>query len=118
MGFNELNSVEHYIIHELSGVNLNAENVREISEPRSHKWVYKSSSNIKRESTQDLVETELRDALIRLNPDINADPKKADEVIYKLRAILLSINETGGLVKANEEFIADTGEKSLPWRKQ
>ena len=115
MAFNELNSVEHYIIHKLSGVNLNAENVREISEPNSHKWTFKSSSNIKRESTQVLVETELRDALIRLNPDINADPKKADEVIYKLRAILLSVNETG-LVKANEEFIAwMTGEKSLPF---
>lgn len=115
MAFNELNSVEHYIIHELSGVNLNTENVREISVPHSHKWTYTPSSSIQRESTQVLVETELRDALIRLNPDINADPKKADEVIYKLRAILLSVNETG-LVKANEEFIAwMTGEKSLPF---
>ena len=115
MAFNELNSVEYYIIHELSGVNLNNDNVREISEPNIHKWVYQPSSSIHRESTQVLVETELRDALIRLNPDINADPKKADEVIYRLRAILLSVNETG-LVKANEEFIAwMTGEKSVPF---
>ena len=115
MAFNELNSVEHYVIHELSGVNLNTDNIREISNPDSHKWTFKSSRNIKRESTQVLVETELRDALTRLNPDINADPKKADEVIYKLRAVLLSVNETG-LVKANEEFIAwMTGEKSLPF---
>ena len=65
MGFNELNSVEHYIINELSGVNLNSDNVQEISKPKSHKWIYKSSSSIQRESTQVLVETELRDALIR-----------------------------------------------------
>lgn len=29
MGFNELNSVEHYIIHQLSGVNLNSKEVIE-----------------------------------------------------------------------------------------
>ena len=29
MGFNELNSVEHYIIHQHSGVNLNASDVQE-----------------------------------------------------------------------------------------
>ena len=29
MGFNELNSVEHYIIHQLSGVNLNSEETNE-----------------------------------------------------------------------------------------
>jgi len=31
MGFNELNSVEHYIIYQLSGVNLNS---KEAKEPR------------------------------------------------------------------------------------
>ncbi len=29
MAFNELNSVEHYIIHKLSGVNLNSKDVKE-----------------------------------------------------------------------------------------
>ena len=29
MSFNELNSVEYYIIHELSGTNLNDENISE-----------------------------------------------------------------------------------------
>ena len=32
MGFNELNSVEHYIIHQLSGLNLNT---KEVQEPAS-----------------------------------------------------------------------------------
>ena len=39
MGSNELNSVEHYIIHRLCGVNLNS---KEISEPETSygaKWV-------------------------------------------------------------------------------
>ena len=30
MSFSELNSVEHYIIHQMSGINLNNENVFEI----------------------------------------------------------------------------------------
>lgn len=31
MAFNELNSVEHYIIHQLSGINLNI--VEQVAEP-------------------------------------------------------------------------------------
>ena len=46
---------------------------------------------------------DLKAALIRLNPEIAAKPELADEVIYKLRAILISVNQIG-LVKANEEF--------------
>jgi hypothetical protein len=39
-----------------------------------------------------LVEALLREALIRLNPEIAEKPDRADEVIYKLRAILLSVH--------------------------
>ena len=50
-----------------------------------------------------------------MNPEINAKPELADEVIYKLRAILISVNQVG-LVKANEEFFKwMTGEKTLPF---
>ena len=45
----------------------------------------------------------LREALIRLNPEIAAQPDRADEVLYKLRAIVLSVR-SDGLVQANEEF--------------
>ena len=42
-------------------------------------------------------------------------PELADEVIYKLRAILISVNQIG-LVKANEEFFKWlTGEKTMPF---
>ena len=50
-----------------------------------------------------LCEDELKAALIRLNPEIQAKNELADEVMYKLWAILISVNQVG-LVKANEEF--------------
>ncbi|MFZ1404329.1 MAG: type I restriction endonuclease [Anaerolineae bacterium] len=57
----------------------------------------------------------LRDALIRLNPEIAARPDLANEVLYRLRAILLSVN-ADGLVRANEEFTAWLrGERTLPF---
>ena len=62
-----------------------------------------------------MVESELKEALIRLNPDIAVKPELADEVIYKLRAILITVNQVG-LVKANEEFFKwMTGEKTMPF---
>jgi len=62
-----------------------------------------------------MIESDLREALIRLNPEINANPEFADEVIYKLRAVLISVNQSG-LVRANEEFYRwMTGEKTLPF---
>ena len=41
------------------------------------------------------VEKELKDALCRLNPAITADPDKAEEVVHKLRAILITVNNVG-----------------------
>lgn len=57
----------------------------------------------------------LRDALIKLNPEIAAQPDRADEVIYSLRAILLSV-QADGLVRANENFMSWLrGDKTLPF---
>lgn len=115
MGFNELNSVEHYIIHQLSGVNLNNKEAHEPQVGYGAEWVYKSSIEIGRGVNEVLVESELKEALIRLNPDIAAKPELADEVIYKLRAVLIAVNQVG-LVKANEEFFKwMTGEKTMPF---
>lgn len=114
MPFNELNSVEHYIIHQLSGVNLNKQTVEE---PASYgaQWVFKSPEELQRGINEVLVETELKEALIRLNPEIAANPNLADEVIYKLRAVLIAVNQVG-LVRANEEFFKwMTGEKTMPF---
>jgi type I restriction enzyme R subunit len=115
MAFNELNSTEHYIIHQLSGSNLNQPDVSEPNNSYGRQWVYKSSQELQRGVNEVLLENELKDALIRLNPEITANPIFADEVIYKLRAILLSVNQTG-LVRANEEFYKWlTGDKTMPF---
>ncbi|HKJ81852.1 MAG TPA: HsdR family type I site-specific deoxyribonuclease, partial [Ignavibacteriaceae bacterium] len=115
MPFNELNSVEHYIIHRLTGVNLNESLIADNKEPYTGNWIYKPADQLERGVNEVLVESELRNALIRINPEINQKPERADEVIYKLRAILISVNQTG-LVKANEEFSKWlTGEKTMPF---
>lgn len=115
MGFNELNSVEYYIIHQLSGVNLNTKDFAEPLTPYGNQWVYKSANDLNRSVNEVLIEQELKEALIRLNPEIAAKPELADEVIYKLRAILISVNQIG-LVKANEEFFKWLGgEKTMPF---
>ena len=115
MGFNELNSVEHYIIHELSGVNLNSTEANEPDAAYGMHWVYKSADEMGRSVNEVLVESLLKEALVRLNPDIAAKPELADEVIYKLRAVLITVNQVG-LVKANEEFFKwMTGDKTMPF---
>ena len=76
MSFNELNSVEHYIIQKLSGVNLNAADasssvVKEDATPYgSFPWQYRSAEALNRPTDQVLLEGELREALIRINPEI------------------------------------------------
>ncbi len=115
MGFNELNSVEHYIIHQLSGVNLNSNHVSEPIESYGIQWKYKSKDELDRSVNEVLIEADLKQALIRLNPEIALKEERADEVIYKLRAVLLTVNQVG-LVKANEEFYKWlTGEKTMPF---
>ena len=108
MPFNELNSVEHFIIHKLTGVNLNAgEKGPMISDNRGvygeFNWKYQPGELLQREMTDVFVEKELSDALCRLNPDIQAYPEYANEVIMKLRTILLSVGNLG-LERANQEF--------------
>jgi type I restriction enzyme, R subunit len=115
MAFNELNSVEHYIIHQLTGVNLNSSVVQEPKTGYSAQWQYKSAADLNRSINEVLIEEEVKGALIRLNPEIAVKPELAEEVIYKLRAILISVNQIG-LVKANEEFFKWLGgDKTMPF---
>ncbi len=114
MAFTELNSVEYYIIHELSGVNLNKEQALE-GVDGGGLWEYRSAKELNRDVSDVLIESELTDALVRLNPEIKQNPELADEVIYKLRAIIISVNSKG-LVRANEEFYKWlTNEKTMPF---
>jgi type I restriction enzyme R subunit len=52
MAFNELNSVEHYIIHQLSGVNLNDQSALEPKDGYGASWVFKPSSELERNSNE------------------------------------------------------------------
>ena len=68
-------------------------------------WHYLAPRKLSRQPHEVLVEAHLREALIQLNPEIAAQPERADDVLYKLRAIIMSVR-SDGLVKANEEFAA------------
>ncbi|MCW7493561.1 type I restriction endonuclease subunit R [Leptospira sp. 2 VSF19] len=114
MSFTELNSVEHYIIHQLSGENLNDPQGTP-KESYAGKWQYQSPEQLQRSVNEVLLEEELKAALLRLNPEIQQRPELAEEVIYNLRDILISVNQIG-LVRANEEFFQwMTGEKTMPF---
>ena len=66
-------------------------------------WKYIPTEDLPREHSDVLVESMVKSALIRLNPVIAEDPSRADEVIYKLRTLILSA-QANNLVAANEEF--------------
>ena len=122
MSFTELNSVEHFIIHKLTGVNLNAVHQGVVNDDgvtysEEVRWNYAEPELLCRELTDVLIEPELKQALCRLNPDIASQPERADEVIHKLRAILITVNNVG-LVRANQEFSKWLrGEMTLPFGK-
>jgi len=115
MLFNEINSVENYIIHLLTGVNLNSKIID--SNSKIHKWLYKSQKEVNHKLDEVLLFEDVREALIRLNPEIKKKKEYSDEVIYKLRLILSSVNNIG-LVRANEEFFSwIRGDKTMPFGK-
>jgi type I restriction enzyme R subunit len=73
-------------------------------------------SELPRRLDEVMLEGCVKETLIRLNAEIDADPDKADEVIYNLRAILISARTSPHPVVANEEFMAWlTGQKSMPF---
>ena len=78
-------------------------------------WRFVAAEDLPRQHSDVLVESMVRDALIRLNPEIKAQPDRADEVLYRLRTIPLSV-QSEGLVRANELFAEWLrGEKSMPF---
>ena len=79
MGFNELNSVEHYIVHQLNGVNLNNIEVQNSKPTYGAQWEYKTSDETRRGVNEVLIESELKEALIRLNPEIPSNPDLAGQ---------------------------------------
>jgi len=101
MGFNEANAVRDAIRDHLVPLG----------------WKFIPRTELNRTDTEVFILKDLVDALIRLNPEIKAQPERADEVIYKLRAALYSVR-SDGLVRANEEFMSWLkGEHSMPFGK-
>jgi type I restriction enzyme R subunit len=124
MSFNESNTVEQMILDASSPRSGRVPVVREDSPSkgdslggnlRPAKWEYVPAIDVFRQLGDVMVESWLRQALIRLNPEIATQPDRADEVIYALRAILLSV-QADGLVRANENFMSWLrGEKTMPF---
>ncbi|MBF4359299.1 type I restriction endonuclease, partial [Vibrio anguillarum] len=78
-------------------------------------WNYCHGESLPKQTHDIFVDTWLKDTLCSLNPDIGNNPDYADEVIYKLRGLMLEAKHTG-LVKANENFHEWLmAEKSLPF---
>lgn len=85
--FNEDNTIEQMIISTL----------------KNNGWKYIPAEELPRIYSDVLVEPMVKEALIRLNPEIAEDPSRADEVIYKLRTVILSV-QPHNLVTQNEVF--------------
>jgi len=66
-------------------------------------WTYIPSEELPRDFSDVLVEPMVKAALIRLNPEIAEEPSRADEVIYKLRSLIISV-QAHDLVTYNEKF--------------
>jgi type I restriction enzyme R subunit len=115
--FNEENTVEQMVLDTLcGGVTSNMVTEELASYGGEIKgWRFVSAEELPRQYSDVLVESMVRDALIRLNPEIKAQPDRADEVLYRLRTIPLSV-QSEGLVRANELFAEWLrGEKSMPF---
>lgn len=85
--FNEDNTIEQMLISSL----------------KNNGWKYVPAEELPRNYSDVMVEPMVKEALIRLNPEIAEEPSRADEVIYKLRTIILSV-QAHNLVTQNELF--------------
>lgn len=85
--------------------NFNEQNVEDmvIHAIKSNGWDYIPAGTLPRADSDVMVESYLRDALIRLNPCIAENPSHADTVIYKLRALISTVRPHD-LVTQNERF--------------
>lgn len=85
--FNEDNTTEQMIISTL----------------KKNGWEYIPAEELDRDESDVMVESMVRSALVRLNPEIAEDETRADDIIYKLRTLFLSTN-AHNLVTQNEAF--------------
>ena len=86
MSLTEANTIQEYILKIL----------------QNQDWEYLPPESIQRKDSNILLEEKLKQKLQDINPEINEQPERADEVIYQLDKIIHSTQD--GLIKANEEF--------------
>ena len=113
MSFNEMNTIENALRDQLVGkpvtvqTGMVAEETAEyIASNRDLKWKYVHGENLVLygKQPQDVfVDTWLKETLCRLNKPLAANPDLADEVIHRLRGVLLEAGYSG-LIRANEIF--------------
>lgn len=122
MTFNEANTVEAFLRDLLCGGVTHHTAVgpglaRRTGRISGLGWHYLAPGDVPRQPQEVFVESFVREALLRLNPEIAENPDRAEEVLYKLRAVVLSVR-SDGLIKANEEFTAWLrGDRSMPFGK-
>lgn len=66
-------------------------------------WQYIEAEDLERQHSDVMVESMVKNALIRLNPEIAEETDRADEVIYRLRT-LTQATSAANLVATNERF--------------
>ena len=97
--FTEANAVEEFILDRMVKIG----------------WSYIFGPELPRSHGDVLLEPILTEALCLLNPEIGEDPARAEEVIYKIRAVIQGFGGDG-LVRANEEFMTWVrGERTMPF---
>lgn len=115
--FNEENTVEKMVLDTLCGSlsGVTAADGTTTYAGKTAGWKFVPAEQLQRQHSDVFVESMLREALIRLNPEIKAQPERADEVLYRLRTLPLAV-QSEGLVRANELFTEwMRGEKSMPF---
>jgi type I restriction enzyme, R subunit len=68
-------------------------------------WVWAEDETLGRPFESVFLSDDVIKGLVDLNPEIAKEPARADEVLSKLRAVLLGVRNDG-LVASNEEFVA------------
>ena len=89
-GFTEANTIQAAVIDRLARSDMG--------------WQKVGSDQLRREDISALIEPDITEALLRLNPLIAKEPDRVDQVLPGLRATVLSVIEDG-LVAANERMM-------------
>ena len=74
-----------------------------IAAGKANGWTYIGADALPRKETEVMVESMVKAALIRLNPCIAEKPENVDTVIYRLRALISTV-QPHDLVTQNERF--------------